>query len=191
MRLLCLGDSNTYGYDPRSYLGGRYPEEVRWTALLGRQTGWELLNEGENGREIPHTPTQLREMDALFACSGQIDSLVIMLGSNDLLQIPQATAEGVTERMERFLTRLLDRGQLPTVTVLIAPPAMKPGPWISGEHQLYQSTRLGECYQALARRLNLSFADAGMWNIDLAFDGLHFSPAGHQTFALCLAELLS
>lgn len=25
MRVMCLGDSNTYGYDPRSYLGGRYP----------------------------------------------------------------------------------------------------------------------------------------------------------------------
>ncbi len=33
-RILCFGDSNTYGYDPRSYLGGRYPASVRWTALL-------------------------------------------------------------------------------------------------------------------------------------------------------------
>ena len=31
-RLLCYGDSNTYGYDPRSYLGGRYPDSIRWPA---------------------------------------------------------------------------------------------------------------------------------------------------------------
>ena len=29
MKILCIGDSNTYGYDPRSYLGDRYPAEVR------------------------------------------------------------------------------------------------------------------------------------------------------------------
>ena len=43
-RLLCYGDSNTYGYDPRSYLGGRYPQSVRWTALL-RDMGGTLSTE--------------------------------------------------------------------------------------------------------------------------------------------------
>ena len=38
-RILCLGDSNTYGYDPRSYVGGRYPETVRWTGRLRLQNG--------------------------------------------------------------------------------------------------------------------------------------------------------
>ena len=40
-RLLCYGDSNTYGYDPRSYLGGWYLESIRWTALLDRR-GWQV-----------------------------------------------------------------------------------------------------------------------------------------------------
>ena len=43
-RILCYGDSNTYGYDPRSYLGGRYPASVRWTALL-RAAGWPVVPE--------------------------------------------------------------------------------------------------------------------------------------------------
>ena len=30
MRLLCCGDSNTYGYDPRSFFGDRYPKESHW-----------------------------------------------------------------------------------------------------------------------------------------------------------------
>jgi len=29
-KLILFGDSNTYGYDPRGFLGGRYPEKVRW-----------------------------------------------------------------------------------------------------------------------------------------------------------------
>ena len=53
MKLICLGDSNTYGYDPRSWLGGRYPADSRWVDILAAKTDWEVLNLGQNGREIP------------------------------------------------------------------------------------------------------------------------------------------
>ena len=46
-RILCFGDSNTYGYDPR---GGRYDENTRWTkrldALLGLLLGAVLWETG-------------------------------------------------------------------------------------------------------------------------------------------------
>ena len=60
MKLLCFGDSNTYGYDPRSFLDDRYPAEVRWTDALARDTGWTVLNMGQNGREIPCQPAEER-----------------------------------------------------------------------------------------------------------------------------------
>ena len=50
-KLLCFGDSNTYGYDPRSYIGERYPADVRWTGLLG--SSYTVVNAGQNGRGIP------------------------------------------------------------------------------------------------------------------------------------------
>ena len=56
-RILCIGDSNTYGYDPRSYFGDRYPEDIRWTGLL-RKAGYEFINCGQNGREIPTQEVQ-------------------------------------------------------------------------------------------------------------------------------------
>ena len=34
MKILCFGDSNTYGYDPRSFLDDRYPADVRWNPDL-------------------------------------------------------------------------------------------------------------------------------------------------------------
>ena len=33
MNVICFGDSNTYGYDPRSYLGGRYAADSRWVDI--------------------------------------------------------------------------------------------------------------------------------------------------------------
>ena len=53
MRILCFGDSNTYGYDPRSYFGGRYGPEERWVDLLSGLCGAECVNLGSNGRSIP------------------------------------------------------------------------------------------------------------------------------------------
>ncbi len=38
--VLCFGDSNTYGYDPRSYFGGRYDADSRWVDILAAKTGW-------------------------------------------------------------------------------------------------------------------------------------------------------
>ena len=52
--IFCYGDSNTYGYDPQSPLGGRYPPQVRWPDQLALlQPDRQIVNFGENGREIP------------------------------------------------------------------------------------------------------------------------------------------
>lgn len=44
MRILCYGDSNTYGYDPRGFFGDRYPKESRWVDILAQRTGWQIQN---------------------------------------------------------------------------------------------------------------------------------------------------
>ncbi|MGM9663182.1 MAG: GDSL-type esterase/lipase family protein [Oscillospiraceae bacterium] len=176
MRVLCFGDSNTYGYDPRSYLGGRYPAASRWVDLLARETGWEVVNAGENGREIPRRP---------IALPRQIDLLLVMLGTNDLLQ--GADAAGAAARMEAFLRRLPVGGDR---LLLIAPPPLQPGAWVTEEGLIAASAELAARYRDLAERLGIRFADAAGWGIELAFDGVHFSEAGHRAFAAGLCALL-
>ena len=169
MKVICFGDSNTYGYDPRSRFGGRYEKEGRWVELLAEKTGWEILNEGMNGREIPGRSIPLPD-DA--------DLLIVMLGTNDLLQGREVDA--VTARMERFLRGLdLPREKL----LLTAPPPMERGAWVGTQALVDASVRLGRSYRALAEGLGISFADAGAWQIPLCFDGVHFTQAGHKAFA--------
>ena len=45
--IVCLGDSNTWGYDPRGFGGGRWPDCVRWTARLNARPEWIIYNLGE------------------------------------------------------------------------------------------------------------------------------------------------
>lgn len=170
MRLLCFGDSNTYGYDSRSYVGDRYPPESRWTDLLAQSTGWAVLNGGCNGRSIP-TPVPVERLP-------RADGLVVMLGTNDILQGRSAAEASV--RMERFLVPLLPAYSR---ILLIAPPPMKQGIWVTEERLFVESAKLAGEYEALARRLGISFADAGQWGVELTFDGIHFTESGHQAFA--------
>ena len=53
MRVLCFGDSNTWGYIPGT--GGRYASDVRWTGVLKQLTGFEVIEEGLNGRTTAFT----------------------------------------------------------------------------------------------------------------------------------------
>lgn len=76
-RLLCYGDSNTYDCDPRSYIGGRYPESVRWTALLNAE-GWKVISKGENGRSIPSLNQEI-ETAIQTVCGVEANILAVMV----------------------------------------------------------------------------------------------------------------
>lgn len=182
--MLCFGDSNTYGYDPRGFSGDRYPEESRWVNILSGKTGWTIKNAGQNGREIPRNPLQFQQAELLIARTSP-SLFTVMLGTNDLLQ--GATAQEAASRMDEFL-RHIRPGV--AIILLIAPPPMQPGTWVTDQTLLGESRKLAETYQSLARKLHIFFVDAGQWNVSLAFDGVHFTEAGHCAFAEGLWQYL-
>jgi lysophospholipase L1-like esterase len=177
-RVLCLGDSNTYGYDPRSYFGSRYPRSVRWTGRL-ESAGWQVFNCGENGLSIPRE-WELPETAALIRRFLPLDAVTVMLGSNDLLC--GAAAEEAGARMEPLLRCAADSAPEAGL-LLIAPPPMAPGEWVPDPSLTEESRRLGAVYRALAEKLGVAFADAGEWGAALAYDGVHLLPEGHAAFA--------
>ncbi|MCC8126213.1 MAG: GDSL-type esterase/lipase family protein [Clostridiales bacterium] len=196
--ILCYGDSNTAGFDPRSYTGDRYPEEVRWTGILAKESGWIVRNYGMNGRSIPNgSPVIGRVMNMLDRGAKETGPVWfwVMLGTNDLLQHGWFTAENVASRMEKFLRALKEHPAVCFGRIrlcLIAPPAMRPGAWAEEERLLTESRRLGAQYREVAERLEITFMDAGEWDIPMTFDGVHFSEEGHRKFAEnCLSFLAS
>ena len=174
MNIICFGDSNTYGYDPRSYLGGRYDADSRWVDILAAETGWTLSNLGQNGREIP---------SAAPAFPDDSDLLIVMLGTNDLLQ--GRSPEQAVERLERFLTSLsLDQSKI----LLIAPPPVTLGAWVPSQQLIDSSRAFAQLCRVLAERMGIRFTNAGKWDIPLAYDGVHFTEQGHRAFAAGLLE---
>ena len=174
VRILCFGDSNTYGYDPRGFFGDRYGVEDRWVDLLSKQTGHDCINAGANGREIPRNPYALRLLNE----HAPVDTFLVMLGTNDLLQGTSAK-EAVT-RMEAFLNPLLPHCKQ---ILLVTPPRMKRGAWVPTDELVAESIKLTEEYKQLAQKQKIPFVDTRNWDIELTFDGVHFTEEDHHTFA--------
>ena len=184
-RILCLGDSNTWGFDPRSPFGSRYPEDVRWTGLLtGR--GFEVLNRGENGMRVP-TESRLPALAGLVRRSLPLAFVLVMLGTNDLLG--GCTAGEAAGRMARLIPALLPEAEAARL-ILLSPPPLAPGAWVQGEAVLRESRSLAGLYRALAEKNGIGFADTAEWNLTLAFDGVHLLPEGHRAMAGRLSDLL-
>ena len=176
-RIVCYGDSNTYGYDAADVFGGRLPSEERWPDILSGLLNAEVINCGMNGRTVPRWKRAFDADLRLIARAAPFDLLIIMLGSNDLLtdHEPEETAE----QMGKLLCEV--KALYPNIQILlIAPPS------VQGFDLLFVELR--ERYLALAKSMKISFADAGKWSIDISADDVHFSPAGHHTFAVRIAE---
>lgn len=177
-QIVCIGDSNTWGYDPRGFVGGRYPAEVRWTAQLDALPGWVIHSLGENGRDIPHSEFALHLLRQQLDALAPFDGICVMLGSNDLLC--GASPAAAAARMENLLDRLDTYG---APLLLIAPPPFCPGTWVAEDRLIDASARLAGLYRTLAQDKKITFVDAAEWDIPLAFDGVHFTEEGHRRFA--------
>ncbi len=183
MKVICLGDSNTYGYDPRSFWGE--PIERPWPRILQDEYGIEAVNFGENGREIPHSAYVMEYLIKRIRKEQPADVLIILLGSNDILNCPIRGAEKVANRLDGFLGMLKERTRdLPVL--LLAPPAM-PGlePYIDETCKAVPGI-----YEAAAKKYQMAYADCETWGIETGFDRVHFTEAGHVRFAEMLVRVL-
>lgn len=177
MTIVCYGDSNTWGYDPRSFLGGRYPAEYRWPELLAQKTDCKVVNMGINGLQIPNNTFEPPE---------NTDMLLIMLGTNDLLQ--GSSADETAIRMEAFLRKIPFS---PDRIVMIPPPALKPGEWVFDEHLVQESLKLSSAYEKVAASCGIRFINTSNWDIPLCYDGVHFTESGNTVFSSLLSLFVS
>lgn len=109
-RIVCYGDSNTYGAEPG---GGRYGDDVRWTMRLARLLGsdYDVISEGLCGRTTVHDDPLcdgLNGMKALYPVlmsHGPIDLVILMLGTNDCKSRFGVTGHNIAEGIRALIQR--------------------------------------------------------------------------------------
>ncbi len=137
-RILCYGDSFTWGYKPLSkHL--RIPSNERWTGVLQNLLGdeYEVIEEGLNSRTLTSEDTRSgkegRRGDAyLIPCldtHDPLDLVILMLGTNETKHVFNYFAEEIGLILEeKFVKTILNRGsQFRGTTpklLLIAPPVI-------------------------------------------------------------------
>ena len=141
-KALFFGDSNTYGYDPAGFMGGRYPRDARWTTILegllaeqGTGESWQIAADGMPGRALPVTRWEWEYLASLLRRETPLDLFAVMLGTNDLLSTLRPDPDRTARRMNDMLTFVENvlaevaeeagsEGPAPQI-LLIAPPRIR------------------------------------------------------------------
>ncbi|MCR5294473.1 MAG: hypothetical protein K6E30_04780 [Lachnospiraceae bacterium] len=188
MKLLCYGDSNTYGYDPRTWSSGRLPYEKRWTGILDADPRFEVVNEGLNGRCFPRGRAAIASLKRILSDNEEADLVVVMLGTNDLFRITPVSGEIVAYQarvMFEDVPELLEKKVL-----LICPP--KPNIQTGGYEEVCAAAdELPAALAAVAGEFSVDFLDAGSWGCGLYLNDVHLNEEGHARFAKELSAYLA
>ena len=202
--VLCYGDSNTYGYDPRT--GFRYPASVRWTCRLAALLGddYHVVEEGCNGRTtvfddpIEGWKNGLGYLKPCLNSHKPVDIVVMMLGSNDLKETfhasPEQIAEGAGVLVETIQNFTREKQGFEPKIVLVCPPEIGEGitesPFYGSfyENAIERSRQLPALYKSVAERFGCIFVNAAAYIRPSAEDSLHLDPQAHAKLAEVLAE---
>lgn len=112
-RILCYGDSNTWGRIPSRMGMERYPIQTRWTGILQETLGedYEIIEEGLGGRTTmvddprPEFPERngLKTLSILLETHLPLDLVIVMLGTTDTKEMMNISSERTTEGMSEII----------------------------------------------------------------------------------------
>lgn len=205
-RVLCFGDSNTWGYIPGS--GQRLEETERWTGVCQQFLGEDyiILEDGANGRSTnvddPDAPCTNGKTALCFSLYAQrpLDLVVLMLGTNDL---KTGGAEAAAHGTEELLTILERADELlgdkqpvfreGAKVLLVAPLPLHPAikekfPESTVADKAEESERIAELYRKLAKERDAWFLNAGQYAQRSAIDCVHMEVQSHKSLGTAIAE---
>ena len=116
IRILCYGDSNTWGYISGSD-HQRYGDDERWTKKLAKLLGddFEVIEEGLNSRTLISEDERPGKegkngYEYLMPCldtHDPIDLVILMLGTNELKAAYNKTAKEIGEMLEEYFVKVI------------------------------------------------------------------------------------
>lgn len=205
IRILCYGDSNTWGYISGSD-HQRYGNDERWTRILAKLLGedFEIIEEGLNSRTLISNDTRPGKegkngYEYLIPCldtHDPIDLVILMLGTNELKTAYNKTANDVGDLLEQYFVKtILNRkSQLKDSypkLLIVMPPIVDEEKDYGRKDSKYigagkKSMELNGIYKEIADKYNCYFlSNDGM---ETGTDGVHLTKESHIKLAEKLKE---
>jgi lysophospholipase L1-like esterase len=191
-RILCYGDSNTWGYDPAT--GERFAEDIRWPGVLGHElgSGFRVVEEALNGRTtVRDDPVEEHKngKDYLRPCLEShrpLDLVIIALGVNDLKARFFASASDVADGAGVLVGIAQGSGAgpngRPPAVLLVAPPRVgklaELAQMFTGAEE--ESKGFAHQYRRVAEKYGCELLDAGEVVKSSDLDGIHLEVGEHR-----------
>ena len=208
-RIVCFGDSNTWGYIPGGK--GRYDENTRWTGVLQNELGnhFQVIEEGMNGRtsmfEDPWYPHRngYSALDTILITKKPLDMFIIALGTNDIKATHSAfgARQGVSFLVSELLTaneRLSYSDPIPVFEngpkILVLSPihirsdirALNPDTYF--EDVWKESLSFAEEFARIEVRFpGVCVLDSAKYAVPSAVDGVHMNAVSHKNLGQAVA----
>lgn len=197
MRILCIGDSNTWGYNPLN--GQRY--EGRWTKVLAQlMPEHEIIEEGLNGRTLLSVDPVIKErcgiagLKMLLMSHKPIDYIVVMLGTNEMKKFFECSASYVGKGVSEFIKviqnpELWQRFQIPKL-LIISPVLIREEILENGdvfgefdENSVLQSKCLATAIEEVCKEYEVDFMNAADYAEASLVDYIHMDEKNHRKLA--------
>lgn len=200
-RILCFGDSNTYGYIPNGI--GRYGENIRWTGRLQKKLSSEaiVIEEGLCGRTTVFDDA-LRKgrrgieiLPILLESHNPLDVVIVMLGTNDCKKVYGASANVIGRGIEQMIQQI--KTALPQTKILLVSPIwLGENVWKTEYDPEFSiesveiSKGLRSVYKEIAKQYNCSFLVASEVAYPSEADQEHLDENGHKELANAIYEIV-
>ncbi len=204
-RILCFGDSLTWGYDPDNRV--RFPEDSRWPMVLQSVLGdeYRVIEEGQNGRTIASDDPAEGEKNGLkyigpcLESQSPLDVVILMLGSNDCKRKFAYSSMDIAGEMQIMIEKILSydhfRCKDGFKVILVSPPyipdAIKDS-WLGDsfgyENASKLSKELPDWYSQLSEMYGCTFFDASKHVEASDSDGCHMDAENQRKLGRLLAE---
>ena len=200
-RILCYGDSNTWGFQPAKPFQ-RFPKTVRWTGVLASLLGsdFEIIEEGLNGRttiwddpfgEHKNGKTYL---PPCLESHAVLDLVIITLGTNDLKAHFDLSASDVAQGLKVLASIVKSsnagmNGSAPEL-LLVAPPPIEKLSLLAGVYEggPEKSRELVNQIDLMSQFHGHRYFDAGSIITSSQVDGIHWDEEQHQAFAQAISH---
>ena len=199
-RILCYGDSNTWGWVPAKNGTQRYDENSRWPKLLQSKLGdgYEVIEEGLGARTTmfddprPELPLRngLKTLPIILESHLPLDLVILMLGTTDAKELFGFSADKISEGMQALIHAVKNfrtlSGTKPPQILVVVPPIVKEDTEFAAKlfkGATEKTTELVDKYKILTEQENVHYLNP---NDDIQVDqseGVHIDSKNHKTLA--------
>lgn len=191
MRILCLGDSNTWGYNPETQ--GRY--RWRWTKILDYLMDDQIIEEGMCGRTCIVDDVDQLERCGFYSLKDilkkykDIDCIIVMLGTNDLMTSfccdALRVAKGYREYI-RYIKKYSKCQILMVSPITLGEEIIKRTDGLCDQFNdisYYESLKMGDFIKDICLKEGVLFLDASKVTEASLYDDIHLTQRGHYDLA--------